>query len=311
MNVYEHMLTLLQRYHTSADGERLAGEMMIEGFNVVGDFLRLKVGHPWQWSQRMADFYRTTDAFVYELLVWHHKPSRIAWRARVADEIAQLFPDGADILCLGDGIGYDSLSLALRCPLARVSSFELPGNSSSFAAKLIDDANLSAQITALDDLKTLSALKFDVVLSFHVLEHVPSPVQMIDDIASYLRSGGYAFISDAFTVVEPNHPTHLASNLAYAGRTIAMFEAHGMAFQRMLPNWICMFKKGAHGDPLNHLTVKAKYRLAGILARKRFARDYPNGTTDLTQVVWGGPPIFQANIHNRMCTPRSGREVYI
>lgn len=298
MNFYEQMLSLLRRYHVNADGERLAGEMLIEGHNVVGDFLCQQVGAPWVWSPRMEEFYRTTDAFVYELLVWHHKPSRIRWREQVAGEIARLFPHGAAILCLGDGIGYDSLAIAAHLQAAQVTSFELPGYSSAFAARLIDDAGLSRRVSILGDPAALSANQYDVVVSLHVLEHVPGPLTMIGDIASYMRPGGCALISEAFSVVDPSHPTHLASNLLYAGRTIAQFEAQGMAFERMLPNWICVFKKGARPHRLNHPALRLKYRLAGIVARKRFARDYPYGTADLGQVIRSEAPMLARQVPN-------------
>jgi len=285
VNVYDHMLSLLRRYHTNADGERLAGEMLIEGYNVVSDFLRLEVGAPWIWSQRMADFYSISDAFVYELLVWHHKPWRAAWRQQVASQIKRLFPDGGAILCMGDGIGYDSLSIAQASPEARVTSFELPGHSSAFAAKLFDDARLARAIASVGDSGALRQGECDVVLSFHVLEHLPAPLTMVRDIASYLKPGGYALIAEAFSSVEPCKPTHLASNLQYAGRTISLFEKEGLAFEGMLPNWTCVFRKNARRRRLNHFTLRAKYRLAGFMAMKRFARDYPDGTADLRQVL--------------------------
>ncbi|HZP44558.1 MAG TPA: methyltransferase domain-containing protein [Candidatus Binataceae bacterium] len=288
MNVYDHMLALLRRYHTNAEGERLAGEMLIEGYNVVSDFLRLEVGAPWVWSARMEEFYRVSDAFVYELLVWHHKPSRIAWRAEVADLLKRRYPAGGSILCLGDGIGYDSLSIALNLPDAEVTSFELPGHSSAFAARLHDDAARDRRIALVNDPHALLSGVYDAVLSFHVLEHLPAPLTMVRDIATYLKPGGCALIAEAFTAVEPSKPTHLAANLQYGGRTIAMFEQQGLAFEGMLPNWIYIFRKGAGRHPLRHFPLRARYRLAGLIAAKRFARDYPEGSTDLKRVLGAG-----------------------
>jgi hypothetical protein len=82
-------------------------------------------------------------------------------------------------------------------------------------------------VKVVNRLSDLEGTKFDVVLCFDVLEHVPNPTAMICEIASYLSRGGHAFISEAFSEVEPTRPTHLLSNLKYAGRTVSMFEEHG------------------------------------------------------------------------------------
>lgn len=282
MNVYEHMLSLLRRYHGNADGDRLAAEMLVEGSSVLADFVELRVGAPWVWSKAMEDFYSQSDAFVYELLVWHHRPQRIAWRKHVAELLSGLLPAGGRVACLGDGIGYDSLSVAALVRSAEVKSFEPSGFSSAFAARLFEDSALS-NLSIATHARELSAGEYDVVLCFHVLEHVPSPESMISDIAGYLKPGGHAVIGEAFEVVDPNHPTHLLSNLRYAGRTISLFHRQGLGFERMLPNWLYLFRKG-YASRMSELGVRSRFALNGVLARARFNRAYASGV-DLEQFL--------------------------
>src|ERR1700730_19107225 len=117
MNPYEHMLSILRRYNSrGGDGERLGNEMLISGYNVVKDFVVQGVGAPWVWTPAMAEFYKQSDSFVYELLGWDHTPGRIKYRSEVNVRIARLLPGGGRILCLGDGIGYDSCSVATSNP---------------------------------------------------------------------------------------------------------------------------------------------------------------------------------------------------
>lgn len=157
----------------------------------------------------------------------------------------------------------------------------------SVGARLLDDGQLARQVSVVADPAKLSAGQYDVAISFHVLEHVPDPPAMAAVVVSYLKRGGCALVADAFGVVDPAHPTHLASNLryAYAGRTIELFEKRGMALQGMLPNWMYVFRKGARRHRLAHLGLKLKYRVGGYIATKRFARDYPDGTVDLEKLI--------------------------
>src|ERR1700758_2853200 len=99
MNPYDEMLDLLRRYHSEANGERLANEMMCVGYNVVKDFVRLKVGLPWVWSPAMGAFYGQTDAFVYEGLSFHYSTGRIRSRQATAERVRALLPHGGRVLC--------------------------------------------------------------------------------------------------------------------------------------------------------------------------------------------------------------------
>lgn len=300
MNPYGHMMELLGRYHAAgADGERLANEMMVSGYNVVRDFVRMEVGEPWVWTNAMAEFYRASDAFIYELLVWHHRPERIQARAEMARHIRELFPDGAKILFFGDGIGYDCATVALRNPGAVATSFEFEGFSSAFAARMIEDLGLGRRVEAVHRPERLTKESYDAVACFDVLEHVPDPPKMIAEIGSHLRPGGHAFISEAFDVVNPLRPTHLASNLRFAGRTIALFERRGLTYTGQVARRILHFeKRSASRMPGRKAGLKLKRRVAGLLSEFRFKRLYADGDVDLAGAISG-----ERVAADRTCSP--------
>lgn len=304
MNAYEHMLTLLRRYHAlDAGGDRLSNEMLVGGHNVVRDFARLKVGPPWVWSPRMEEFYAATDSFVYELLVWHHTPLRIRWRRSFSRRIGQLFPGGARVLCLGDGIAYDSCAIASHNANTRVTSFEFQGYSSAFGGRMIDDLALSERVEPLHDLGQIPSGAFDVVVCLDVLEHVPNPSQVISNIASYLKPGGYLFLSEAFAWVLPTHPTHLESNLRYVGRTASLCRAAGLQYRGVLVDRVLEFSAGMSAGSLAQGVARLREAIQGTLARryatKRFRQTSAQGATDLVAGVSSEPSLYGGTV----CAP--------
>jgi 2-polyprenyl-3-methyl-5-hydroxy-6-metoxy-1,4-benzoquinol methylase len=273
-------LSALRRYHsnTSEVLERFVAEWTGPVGEVPREFVRLGVGEPWVWSRRMEEFYHETDGFVYELLNWHHRPNRIRWRRQLAQEISP----NADVLCVGDGLGYDACDIAKICPDARVTSFEYAGYSSVFARRMIEDLRL-ANITQTTEIPNR---QFDVVISLDVLEHVPDPEMFVTDIAKRLRPHGIAYISEACLWVRPTHPTHLRSNLFYAGRILPLFEKHNLSYRGMLDQpltRIRIFEKD--GERHSWTIARLRHRLGGIRARYHFHRLYPRGTTDMAAFV--------------------------
>jgi SAM-dependent methyltransferase len=291
VNPYEHMLSMLRRYHGgAADGERLANEMLVIGYNVVQDFVRLQVGPPWVWSPAMESFYGETDAFVYELLAYHYRPGRRQLREATADEVGKFLPEGGRVLCLGDGIGFDACEIAARNRDVKVVSFEFENATSTFARRLIDDIRLSDHTVQLSQVEELHAGSFDVVVCYDVLEHVPAPAELIRDIARYLKPGGRAFIVEAFDNVEPFHPTHLLSNLKYAGRTIPLFEAAGLRFQGIGPQNFRIFVKGPRTSRQSTAWIRFRQRVNGVRARAWFAYRYGGPEkVDLREAKINGP----------------------
>lgn len=300
MNPYDQMLSMLRRYHRgTADGERLANEMLVIGYNVVQDFIRLQVGPPWVWSPAMQSFYGETDAFVYELLAYHYRPGRRQLREATGGEVGKFLPGGGRVLCLGDGIGFDACEIAARNRDVEVVSFEFENASSAFARKLIDDMGLSGHTVQLSEPEDLRAGSFDVVVCYGVLEHVPAPAELVRDITRYLKRGGRAFIAEAFESVEPSYPTHLLANLKYAGRTISMFEAAGLRFEGIGPQNFRIFVKGPRTSQQSTAWIRFRQHVNGVRARAWFAYRYGGPEkVDLREAKINGPAFARSSRGN-------------
>jgi 2-polyprenyl-3-methyl-5-hydroxy-6-metoxy-1,4-benzoquinol methylase len=119
------------------------------------------------------------------------------------------------ILCLGDGLGVDSIILA----------------SAGFSVDYIDfdqslmsrcaEQNLKNAIESHNQELKLSILKvpdspYDAIVSLEVIEHVPDPRNFLKFMADNLKPGGLVFISECFDGIYDRWPTHLYLNEKFA-----------------------------------------------------------------------------------------------
>jgi 2-polyprenyl-3-methyl-5-hydroxy-6-metoxy-1,4-benzoquinol methylase len=203
--------------------QRLHREECSIGSNVRAELRRRGIKRH-VWSERLLDFYRKTDAFLYELVAWNRHPGKLALRQWVASFLA--FRGGQRrILCLGDGLGFDSLYL--HRVGHEVTYSELSELSSRFARQLFSFADVNLAMFD-EDAARLPPESFDVVACLDVLEHVPDPPSLLAHLTRAIRPGGFLIISAPFWMLTPECPTHLRDNRKYSGRLISLARAHGL-----------------------------------------------------------------------------------
>ncbi|MFW9263168.1 class I SAM-dependent methyltransferase [Nostoc sp. CALU 546] len=178
---------------------------------------------PHVWSEEMSEFYKNTDAFLYNLVVWNRNHIKLQMRDWIGKYLNREDSSCLDILCLGDGLGIDTLYLAQAGH--HVTYYDVPGYTETFARRLFRDSGLVVNV--VNDIEAISQEFYDVVLCLDVLEHVSEPPSFVAEIAGYLRFGGRAIINAPFHLVNENHLTHLKSNQKYSGR-LDLFTKQGL-----------------------------------------------------------------------------------
>jgi SAM-dependent methyltransferase len=165
------------------------------------------------WSDRLAEFYEQTDAFLYESLCWNLCGGKRTMRKWIAGFLERRFPDGARVLCFGDGLGCDSLYLTQAGH--EVVYLEVSQRCREFASAIFGQAG--ENVHQSQSLADWPAESFDAVVCLDVLEHVPDPPNVVRQLSRIVRSGGYLLVHAPFFYLAPSVGTHLRSNLRFSG----------------------------------------------------------------------------------------------
>jgi 2-polyprenyl-3-methyl-5-hydroxy-6-metoxy-1,4-benzoquinol methylase len=190
----------------------------------VSEAFNAKGLEPYVWSQGLLDFYKETDSFLYEDVVWNQTQRKCGMRHWILDFLHRHeMPHGRILIC-GDGIGVDSFFFAQAG--YEVVFYEISRYGQQMAKRLFDDYHVNVEIA--DSLTAFEPESFDAVFSLDVLEHVPSPPEAVSDLTKLLRPGGFFVVSAPFCALHPRWPTHLKSNRKYSGRTAWLSQAGQM-----------------------------------------------------------------------------------
>ncbi|MEC4819926.1 MAG: methyltransferase domain-containing protein [Scytonema sp. PMC 1069.18] len=222
-------------------------EAMNVGWNVLQDVPVFQV-KPHHFDDKMSQLYRESYGFIFETLVFWVSPSRQKWIESALNRIhlyaknQNLKPEQVKILMLGDGTGNDSLFLVKNG--FKIDYFDFPGSKTSdFTTKRFASYGLLKKfVNIITDYNLCLSQQYDVILSFEVLEHLTDPPTAIREISSMLKSNGIALITESFSKVRPNLPTHLAANSKYDGLTACMFLKYNMML-----SW---YERSTRGRPM-------------------------------------------------------------
>ncbi|HOL90511.1 MAG TPA: methyltransferase domain-containing protein [Candidatus Pacearchaeota archaeon] len=201
-------------------------EALNPGYNVKEDAVKYGIT-PYVYNSKMESFYRDTAGFIFETSVEFCRPGKQEVLKRIKQRINEYLKKNSgrkiNILMLGDGIGSDTIYLYnFYKKYANFFYFDVPGSKTfDFAMKRFKKYQIDTKLITV--YKDIPKNYFDVVVSLEVLEHLPNPEESIRDISEWLKIGGIALITESFANLSPNLPTHLKSNLKYAGKTPLLF----------------------------------------------------------------------------------------
>lgn len=202
--------------------KRLAQELHQTGTNVVAEARRFGVT-PHVFDSKLIKFYSESDGFIYETCVESRHPFRLGKWLKIAEFISQTSKprNQCNILLYGDSVGNDSIFL--RRMGFNVFYHDYDGYCARFAKTRFQRRQLAIQSFSPDHTR-----EFDFVVCFEVAEHVPDPPELVAELARLTAPDGYCIFSESFGLLQPQYPTHLASNVKYVGQADEMFRRHGM-----------------------------------------------------------------------------------
>ncbi|MBI5833790.1 MAG: class I SAM-dependent methyltransferase [Armatimonadetes bacterium] len=160
-------------------------------------------------------FYGTTDAYLYELIVYEDP---IPVQQPAAEAQLRQFE-------LAHGSGGLVLRSAQYGPIAAYDISEVMRAFLRFRVARYYP-HLADRIQVLDEWASLPLESFDLVHAYHVLEHMDDPQDVLRRLAGLLKVGGHVHVIAPFDAVGPEYPEH-NPNLAHL--TVPdLFEAAGL-----------------------------------------------------------------------------------
>ncbi len=244
---------------TGLDKEEVEEKVWLEalnpGLNVKNDAVKFGVDlHI--YNDKMEKFYRESYGFVFETYVESFRSGKKRVMELIKLRITDYIEQGEKeikILMLGDGIGYDLTRLYGHFGHAKFYYFDVPGSKTyDVAIKRFKKYNI--EVNLINDYNDIPYEFFDVVVCLEVLEHLPDPPEAINNIYKFLKTNGVVLVTESFDNVGSNFPTHLKSNVKYAGRTPFLFHKYGLVLNYYSKEESLIFR------PTEYLKRKSKFK---------------------------------------------------
>jgi 2-polyprenyl-3-methyl-5-hydroxy-6-metoxy-1,4-benzoquinol methylase len=155
-------------------------------------------------------FYSETDEYLWELLAWNGSEAYELYRRRL-DRLRELWPPDSHPAALDYGAGVGTAALVLAQAGYEVTLADVPGLTLDFARRRLDRAGETATvIEILEDCPRLPPDRWNVLVSFDVIEHLVDPAGVAVQLVRSLEVGGGAAIVASFTHDE-RWPHHLGA----------------------------------------------------------------------------------------------------
>ena len=202
--------------------ERLRAEAKELGTNTYGQLQRQDIPL-YIASEKLDAFWRDSDAFLYELTVWNTCEVKQKMRSFVSSRLSHHGFENADVFCFGDGLGFDSVWLAMQGH--RVKYYEPSLRGQAYAEHVFQANNV--QVSKLTSLEDIAPNSLDAVVCLDVLEHVPQPQNLVKQFHQWLRPDGVLFVHAPFWCLHWTRPTHLQENRYLSGDLNHLFHQQG------------------------------------------------------------------------------------
>ncbi|MEW6226918.1 MAG: glycosyltransferase [Bacillota bacterium] len=161
-------------------------------------------------EEEVQDFYRTTDSYIYDLMVEGARDVRQQWRGAIL-EVLRSRENLSRVLDFGAGVANEVLFLASHG--YEVTYYDVEGLTRDFARYRIAHHPDKDRIKIASDRTELATSEgYDAIICLEVLEHLSDPLDTLDFLRSILKPDGLILLTQAFGLVGPDYPSHLIRN---------------------------------------------------------------------------------------------------
>ncbi|MCX5997090.1 MAG: class I SAM-dependent methyltransferase [Chloroflexi bacterium] len=175
-------------------------------------------------ASEIEEFYKKTDAYIYNLSVWNATYARRKWTDVIIDKLEE--KKCIKVLDFGAGIGDDCIKLYNRG--FRVDYCDLKGLTSDFALWRFSRQGCADDIKMCHDLNELPVHYYDAIICIDVLEHIADPLIILEHFSKSLKPKGCLLLTESFSCVNDDYPSHLRQNIKYAGKIHRIAAKYGL-----------------------------------------------------------------------------------
>lgn len=173
---------------------------------------------PFADSSNMANLYKNGLGLAIELATYIYDPGKQGMLRFIhmhLIEDAHKLGRKLNLLCLGDGLGVDSIWLSNLG--LNVDYMDYDQSMISLCAEKNIQYFLNKS-SSQQDLRVITKLDsaYDAIVCLEVIEHVSNAREFLEFTSTHLTDNGKLFISDCFSGVVERWPTHLYENEQFA-----------------------------------------------------------------------------------------------
>ena len=202
-----------------------------------------------------AAFYRSSEAYLYNLTVFAISETKLPY----LETVAKLVAPEARLLDFGCGIGSDGLYLIEAGYRVAFADFDNP--STNYLRWRLERRGFSGEIYDLD--RNRLPRDFDLVFAFDVIEHVDDPFDFLAEMESHARLVAVNFLQDEPGKAEMHRRLPIAELLRYVSRRrVLSYRRHHTGSSHMV-----VYEPGRVG--LRGRLLSTTRVLAGRLLRPR------------------------------------------
>jgi 2-polyprenyl-3-methyl-5-hydroxy-6-metoxy-1,4-benzoquinol methylase len=165
----------------------------------------------------IRDFYKNTELYIFDLTQANASLERRNFHGRAVDYLFTHFPANKynSVLDFGSGVGEEVVIFSEKG--YDVTFCDVVGRTSEFVNYRLKNRNLKAKFIPVESgLRTLNK-KYDIIIVFDVLEHLPNAVSILRFLVSRLSNDGVIAIINC-PYDDGDHPCHLSSTFAALGQ---------------------------------------------------------------------------------------------